>query len=434
MPAMPQPASALRTLIALACLHASLAGAATWYVAPPPAGDDSNPGTLAQPWATLQHAAEQLAPGDVLEVRAGRYAGFYLDTSGTAVDPITIRNFPGETPIVDADNPVTPDGINLEGASYVVVEGFRVENTTRAGLRAVLCEHVTLRANESVDNGRWGVLTGFCDDLLIEHNTTSGSIDEHGIYVSNSGDRPTIRNNTIFGNNANGIHINGDASLGGDGIISEAVVENNVIFDNGIAGGSGINMDGVQDSVIRNNLIYATHASGISLYRIDGGGPSSGNRVLNNTIVVAADGRWALNIQNGATANQVFNNILLNQHSWRGSIDISSDSTGGFASDYNVVMERFTLDGGNTVLDLAQWRSQTGQDANSLVATPGSVFADFGNDDYRLHAASPAVDAGTTLPDVLVDLLGAPRGVGAGYDIGAYEFGGLFADRFEGPP
>jgi parallel beta-helix repeat protein len=432
---MPSAETVARYLLAsVAGLLLLPAFAATRYVAPPPAGSDDHPGTLAEPWATLQHAAGQLAPGDELQVRAGRYAGFHLVTSGTAAERIVIRNFPGETPIVDADNPVTPDGINLESASHVTVEGFRVEGTTRAGIRAVLCEHVTLRGNESADNGRWGILTGFCDDLLIEHNTTSGSLDEHGIYVSNSGDRPVIRNNTIFGNNANGIHMNGDVSLGGDGIISEAVVENNVIFDNGAAGGSGINMDGVQDSIIRNNLVYATHASGVSLYRIDGGGASMNNRVLNNTVVVASDGRWALNIQDGSTGNQVFNNILLNLHGWRGSIDISGDSLAGFQSDYNIVMERFTLDDGDTRLTLAEWRNQTGQDMNSLVAAPGTVFADFGNGDYRRHGASPAVDAGTTLPDVGEDLLGAPRGIGAGYDIGAYEFGGIFADRFEAMP
>ena len=41
---------------------------------------------------------------------------------------------------------------------------------------------------------------------------------------------------------------------GADGIISGALVENNVIYNNGLGGGSGINCDGVQNSVIRNNL------------------------------------------------------------------------------------------------------------------------------------------------------------------------------------
>src|SRR5690606_3035 len=117
-------------------------------------------------------------------------------------------------------------------------------------------------------NGSWGFLSGFSDDLLIENNEASRSQVEHGIYVSNSGDRPTIRGNRVWGNRANGIHMNGDASLGGDGIISGARVEKNVIHDNGTGGGSAINADGVQDSRFLNNVVYGNHAGGISLYRI----------------------------------------------------------------------------------------------------------------------------------------------------------------------
>ena len=189
--------------------------------------------------------------------------------------------------MIVADNPTTPDGINLEGASYFVVEGFRVDGRTRAGIRAVLCNDVTIRGNRTDSNGKWGIFTGFCDDPLIEYNETSNSSIEHGIYVSNSGDRPVIRGNRIWGNNANGIHMNGDLSAGGDGVISNALIEDNIIFDNGEAGGSGINMDGVQSSMVRNNLLYDNHASGISLYRIDGAQPSNGNQVLNNTVIVA---------------------------------------------------------------------------------------------------------------------------------------------------
>lgn len=418
--------------------------AATFFVAPPPAGDDGNPGTLAQPWATLQHAAGELGPGDILEVRAGRYSGMYLTTSGTATERIVIRAYGDEIPIIDTANPITDDGINLEGASHVVVEGFRVEGVPRAGIRAVTCEHVTIRGNTLVDNGVWGILTGFCDDLLIEDNHASGSFDEHGIYVSNSGDRPVIRGNVIFDNSRNGIHMNGDIHTGEDvdGIISEAVVENNILYNNGggngspdSGGGSAINMDGVQDSVIRNNLIYDTHASGISLYRIDGGEPSTGNRVLNNTVLVADDGRWALNIQNASTGNQVFNNILYSHHGFRGSIDIDADALDGFSSDYNVIMNRFTLDAGNSQIDLAEWRAETGQDLHSIIATPDELFVDPAGDDYFPADDSPAIDAGTVLGDVNRDLVGIPRPVGSSHDIGAYEWWrGIFADRFQATP
>ncbi|HRQ66560.1 MAG TPA: right-handed parallel beta-helix repeat-containing protein [Xanthomonadaceae bacterium] len=390
---------------ALALLFATPAFAATYYIAPPPAGNNANPGTLAQPWATLQRAAPVLDPGDIVYVRAGTYAGGHFTRSGTPAQPILLAAFPGEEPVINANNPVTIDGINLEGASHMIVEGFTVTGTGRAGIRAVLCQNVVIRHNRADLNHRWGIFTGFCDDLLIEHNETSRSTVEHGIYVSNSGDRPVIRNNLIWGNHANGIHMNGDISQGGDGIISDALVENNIIFGNGVGGGSGINCDGVQDSLIRNNLIFDSHASGISLYTIDGGGPSSGNRVLNNTVLTSATGRWALNIRDGAVNNTVRNNILWSYHpSFRGSLSITADSLPGFSSERNAVMNRFSTDGGGSNMTLAAWRTATGHDQHSFVTTPAALFLDVDDDDFHLAADSPALDAGETRGDVPRDL------------------------------
>jgi len=417
--------------ILVAALPPVSLGAATYYVAPPPAGGDSNSGTLGSPWATLQHAAGVIQPGDTVLLRAGSFAGAHFTTSGTVALPITVKAFPGETVEIDDDNPHTPDGINLEGASHFVVEGLHINGRTRAGIRAVLCENVVLRGNRLDGNGRWGIFTGFCDDLLIESNHTSNSGDEHGIYVSNSGDRPTIRGNRIWDNRANGIHMNGDASQGGDGIISEAVVENNTIYGNGLGGGSGINMDGVQSSIIRNNLLFDNHASGISLYRIDGGAASTGNHVYNNTVIVADDGRWALNIKNSSTDNRVRNNVFYNYHSFRGSVSVTADSLAGFSSDHNVVMDRFTVDDGDTVLSLAEWRAQTGHDQDSLRSSPAALFIDPGGD-FHLREGSPALDNGETLTQVLTDLEGTPRPLGPAFDIGAYEgLGVIFVDGVE---
>ena len=416
----------------MAIAGAGSGGATTYYVAPPPTGDDSNPGTELQPWATLQKAADTVQAGDTVLVRAGQYAGGHFTTSGSPGLPIVLASYPGEEVEITDDNPVTPDGINLEGASWMVIEGFGIDGRTRAGIRAVLCEQVVVRDNRLDANGRWGVFTGFCDDLLIENNETSNSIVEHGIYVSNSGDRPVIRGNRAWGNNANGIHMNGDVSQGGDGVISEALVEANLIFGNGVAGGSGINMDGVQDSLIRNNLIFDTHASGISLYQIDGGAPSTGNRVLNNTVIVAADGRWGLNIRDGAVGNTVINNTFYSFHGYRGAVAVTTDSLSGLVSDHNAVEDRFTTDGGNSVMTLAEWQTATGQDADSVIATPEQLFVDPDNDDYHLAAGSPGVDAGMALAAVITDLEGTPRPIGATHDIGAFEgVGIIFADGFE---
>src|SRR4029078_3394576 len=126
---------------------------------------------------------------------------------------------------------------------------------------------VTIRDNVFANNQRWGLFTDFSDDLLIEGNESCGATSEHGMYVSDSGDRPVVRGNVIHDNHANGLHMNGDASMGGDGIISSPVVEGNYIYNNGVGGGSGINMDGVERAMIRNNVIVNTHASGISMYQ-----------------------------------------------------------------------------------------------------------------------------------------------------------------------
>jgi hypothetical protein len=413
------------TTLVLVGVAAAQADAAQFFVAP--TGNDESSGTATAPWRSLQHAAEIVGPGDRVTVRAGSYAGFHLETSGTVGAPIEFIAEPGV--VVNQPNSIRPQhGINLENASHVILDGFTVTGMERAGVRSVgvdgdtFASHVTIRNVRSYDNGFWGILTGYVHDLVIENNETSGSAIEHGIYVSNSGDRPIIRNNKSWGNDKNGIHINGDIDQGGDGIISDALVSGNIIFDNGTHGGSAINMDGVQNSRIDNNLIYNNHASGISLYQINGGGPSTGNIVVNNTVHQAGDGRWALNIRDGSTGNTALNNIFITEHLYRGSVSVDSDSLAGFVSDYNVLTPRFTTDGGDSVLDFDEWKSLTGNETHSLVANAAQLFLGAGSGDYHLLSNSPAVDKGTSVQAPHADFEGHLRPAGAAFDIGADEF------------
>jgi hypothetical protein len=53
--------------------------------------------------------------------------------------------------------------------------------------------NVTIRNGVFGNNGTWGIFTDFADDLLLENNECFGSVAEHGIYVSNSGERPVLR-------------------------------------------------------------------------------------------------------------------------------------------------------------------------------------------------------------------------------------------------
>ena len=100
-------------------------------------------------------------------------------------------------------------------------------------------------------------------------------------------------------------------------------------------------------------------------------------------------------------------------------ISIDASSRPGFVSDYNSVMSRFSTDAGDTVLDLAAWQA-LGYDAHAFLATPADLFVAPGSD-FHLAPTSPAIDTGTAIGAPMEDLEGAPRPVGGGVDVGAYE-------------
>ncbi len=76
-----------------------------FYVSP--TGNDSNDGSLENPWGTLRYAITQLLPGDVLHLREGHYyeSDLTLSLRGTANAPITIQSYPGEQAVIDGGIP-----------------------------------------------------------------------------------------------------------------------------------------------------------------------------------------------------------------------------------------------------------------------------------------------------------------------------------------
>jgi hypothetical protein len=383
--------------------------------------DVSGDGSEANPWKSLQHAANSVGPGDYVIVEPGNYWGFQVTTDGKEDAPITFHAKPGV--LIDAPNPENElDGINLEGADHIVIEGFEVNDMPRTGIRSVLNTGAVIRGNRMDHNTYWGILTGWSDNILIENNVASRSVREHGIYVSNSSDDGIVRNNIVWGNNDSGIQFNADGGLEGDGVHSRNIVEGNVIFNNGVGGGGAINLDGFQDGIVRNNLLYNNHSTGIVLYVAFGAEGSKDNLVVNNTIVQANDARWTVLIENESSGNTLLNNILLNANPNRGSISIDASSLPGFTSDYNIYVDRFIASDWQAI-DFDAWKATTGQDAHSFLGDPASLFVDPSTFDYRLLPSGPAVDAGTSEQAPAVDLFQHARPAGNGIDIGALEAG-----------
>jgi parallel beta-helix repeat protein len=392
----------------------------TYYVAT--TGSDSAAGTLNAPFLTLQHAVNAVKPGDTILLESGTYAGCRIGVSGTAGAPITLEAAPGANVLIDAPGASNLHGSDIEvesfqhAVNYWTIAGLQVENAPRSGIDVRGTNFITVENCVSHNNAKQGIFFAFSNNPLVQHNLTYSN-GQHGIYDSNSGDNPTIIGNTSHNNVGCGIQLNGDVTQGGDGIISNAFIADNVLYNNGAGGGSAINCDGVQNSVIENNLLYNNHGSGISLFQYNGGGPSTNNLVVANTIDMASNGRWAINIQNNSTGNTVEDNILYDHNPLKGSIYITPECLVGFTSDYNVVMNSFTT--GSGYQTLAQWQASTGQDKHSIIVAPSALWRNEATNNFNLLSNSPAVGAGTWQNAPITDITGAPRPAGRGFDIGA---------------
>ncbi|WP_161792615.1 choice-of-anchor Q domain-containing protein [Psychroserpens damuponensis] len=409
--------------LVLSLLFCLQSNATDYYVSN--SGNNANNGlTLATAFLTLQHASNLVSAGDTVYVVDGTYAGFDVrDVNGTSTNPITFIAI-GDNAIINQRGPIRNDCINIENSDYIIIDGFKVNDApgNGNGIRVVLSDFCIIRNNFCNNNAERGIFTGFTDDIIIEHNICANSIDEHGIYVSNSSDRPIIRYNECYGNNNIGIHMNADRFSGGDGIISDAQIYGNIIHDNNLA--AGINMDGLENPEVYNNLIYNNHsAQGIALFQIDGAIVTNGAKIYNNTIIVPSDGRWGILLQDGANVNtEIYNNIIINEHAWRGCI--SAESTTQLTSNYNILNNKMSYSGDGSVTSLSDWQTQ-GLDANSQIANSLSqIFEDNNTNNFHLAENSQAIDAGTNAVNTVVidDLENEPRPNGSGFDIGSYEY------------
>ena len=96
-----------------------------------PQGDDSvGDGSEANPWLTIQHAADSVGAGDTVFVKAGIYEeNVVITRSGTRSNYVTLRNFHTDRVVI------RPQGFSRRretsgfatDASFVRIKGFRIE-------------------------------------------------------------------------------------------------------------------------------------------------------------------------------------------------------------------------------------------------------------------------------------------------------------------
>jgi len=386
---------------------------------------DDEPGP-AREYKKIQKALDHARPGDVVMVFDGTYRGFRVAQGGEKENRITIRAAGSDVLLNGREPGGSGEIIYIDDSSFITIDGFRVDARKSHGngigahdarfYRPML--GLVISNNEVFGAPLSNIYLSHVADSLIEGNTVYDSEESHGIYLANAGSKnTTIRGNNIYRNAVNGIHFNGDARLGGDGIHADLVISNNVIHQNKA---NGLDMDGVQYSEISNNLIYSNGRHAIRAFRIDAAQGPRALKIINNTCVVPAGYGWGIKLTDDLGGHSIFNNILAISSGGQGSIFAESKT---LFSDANIADGRFSR--GGTVVGLDAWR-KLGRDLRSAVASPAELFSSPGTGDYDLSPHSIAIDAGLdtlgtgTAPSHDIRSISRPQG--KGIDIGAIEY------------
>ena len=247
-------------------------------------GNDANPGTINQPWRTIQHAANSVSAGDTVFVRGGTYNEIVtINVSGSHSDGyVTFKNYPGENPVVDGTGlTISSDKglFTIEDRTYIKISGFEIANFTSSTKFIVpmgiyitgASHHLEINENKIHD---------------ISHSASPPGRDAHGIAVYGTNSTTAISNLIIDGNNLYSLTLGSSEAMVLNGNVSDFQITNNIVHDADNIGIDCIgfegtspdpNTDQARNGTIADNLVY-----NISSY----GNPAYGNEYAAGGIYV----------------------------------------------------------------------------------------------------------------------------------------------------
>ena len=362
---------------------------------------DSNPGTAAMPWKTIQRGANTATAGDTVYVRSGVYYEWVnLKKSGTAGKPITFKAYPGDKPIIDGtgvNQPYWNSLLRSEGNSYITIDGFEVRNTKECLIGVANGEHFIIRncivhGNSGPTNqpltGRDGIIIGRCNYGLIEncesYNTGGNAFNiESSNYI-------TIQNNYAHDNPAHaGFNIFPVTSENPQRLYYGIVIKNNIAA----RCLTGIYMRYQVNAEISNNLIYASRRGGIYLTDSRDDHPSlsynysSNTKILNNTLVDNGNVSYTYGgiADFSATDLTIKNNIII-VNNGNDTIHIGAGVTSGIDISNNLYDTSARFHWGNKYCNsLASWIAVS-KDSASLIGDWQFVNKSAG--DYTIKISS----------------------------------------------
>ncbi|MFJ9102071.1 right-handed parallel beta-helix repeat-containing protein [Streptomyces sp. NPDC102405] len=352
--------------VLMTALPATEAAAAPTTLVVATNGNDTAPGTLAQPLRTVQRAVDLAKPGDTIAVRAGTYAltdNITIATSGTASQPISLGAYQGERVVIDGEQ---------LAASHTPVGG----SIPRAERGAIHQEASYWRISDlEIVNGPYGVYCDGCNGNVFARLKTHDNY-ESGFQLQGASSNNQILNLDSYANRdprKNGESADGLAVKEGSGtgnVVRGARLWNNVddgfddwkftspvLIENTIAYGNGFNRWNFPD--------FAGDGNG---FKLGGGTPAPAvAHTLRNSIAFK-------NAAHGVTDNGNTGALALSHNStWaNGGTGFDADVSGGTAklsANLSVADAKAAALGSATVSSGNSWDLGGTWNASSVLST-----------------------------------------------------------------
>jgi hypothetical protein len=403
-------------------------------------GSDNNAGTASAPFLTVQKAASLIKPGQVIYIRGGTYANTQIkiaNLSGTATQPVTIRDYPGESVVLDGANVAGKAVFELDNSKYVNVEDITAQNAGTFGFLAYLGQNINFFDNVTNNTGDNGMVASG-SYITFNGNTVSNAVESNANDADGSGgwsqglssllEYDGTRSSYIsFINNT--VHDTWGECIGGFGA-NDVTITGNTTYN---CFSADIYLDNTNNDTVSNNYSYQTNAS----HERDGDparGIWMGNEqynnapdktpdhdiaITNNIITDTVDGYgfWydsARTVGNSYYSIRFDDNTIANSQTAIQFATVPTTQTAP-TNNYmrnNLIMGPITIGNANDwTIDTNDFPNNPGLGTNALKLNPDLVNdTGIGNaSDYKPQSGSPIIGKGLNINYVTTDYWNSPR-------------------------
>ena len=262
----------LVALLLLPCTHAQ---ATNYFVST--TGVDTNPGTLAQPWRTIQKAANTVVAGDIVCLRGN--GGIYNERvslsarDGTAALPIVFKTYPGD-PLAIIETTITAAQtgtialLTIQNCDYITIQNIELRNCKTTGTNAQ--QKAKLPAGIYIVGDGAGIAIRGCKVHDIWQScTTLGDFGANGFGIVAYGTSATAIDGLVLdGNEVYNLRTGASESVALNGNVTNFSVTNNTVHDCNNIGIDFIGFEGTNATASLDQARFGV-CSGNTVYNID---------------------------------------------------------------------------------------------------------------------------------------------------------------------